>query len=121
MKSYAVLSVDDLLKALGNQESMQLDLNKKINFTVQGYSEQMFKTWTDGGKWLLVSNCMVPRDDKPNKPEGVGYLYASNREIKEFIDTYPHNVGTFFVIADYTIVLDIARANPSRDIRLVLC
>lgn len=93
----------------------QIGRNRKVELKVEDLTPSTFNQWTDGSKWLCVAE---PFD--VTRPPGVGRLRTDIEGIKDFILTYPHPVGTFFVVCEFDQFVDIAVANPNRDLRYLI-
>lgn len=87
-----------------------------ITLRVEYLTPHTFKRWTDGSKWILdTMNVGLTR------PDGVGKVSGTVAEITDFLQTYPHPVGTFYVFATHLRhAVEIAEVNPMRDIRFML-
>lgn len=99
----------------GAKDPEYVDSNQ-VMIRVEHLTPSTFNRWTDGSKWICDTiNAGIERK------EGVGKVTASVTEIAEFIHTYPHPVGTFYVIVSHIRhAVEIVEANPTRDIRILL-
>jgi hypothetical protein len=87
-----------------------------VRLRVEHLTPQTFVRWTDGSKWICDTVC-----SGIERPEGVGSISADISGVKEFISTYPHPVGTFYLIVSrIRTAVEIVEANPGRDIRILL-
>jgi hypothetical protein len=87
-----------------------------VMIRVEHLTSSTFKRWTDGSKWICDTV-----GSGIERPEGVGMVNSSVADIKEFITTYPHPVGTFYLIVSRVrSAVEIIEANPTRDIRVLL-
>jgi hypothetical protein len=87
-----------------------------VRLRVEHLTPSTFNRWTDGSKWICDTvNAGIKRQD------GVGKIAGTVADIKEFITTYPHPVGTFYLIVSrIRSAVEIVEANPERDIRVLL-
>jgi hypothetical protein len=96
-------------------EPVVADPNQVV-LRVEHLTPQTFKRWTDGPKWILDT-----MGAGFERPQGVGSVRGSVAEINDFLQTYPHPVGTFYVFASHLrYAVEIAEDNPTRDIRFLL-
>lgn len=86
-----------------------------VRLRVELLTPQTFVRWTDGAKWIL--DTMATGIKRPN---GIGLVTSTPDSIAEFIRTYPHPVGTFYLIANLRDAVRIVADNPMRDIRVLL-
>jgi hypothetical protein len=87
-----------------------------VYLRIEYLTPQTFNRWTDGTKWICDTIC-----SDVERPESVGLISAELSSVKEFISTYPHSVGTFYlIVSKIRDAVEIIEANPKRDIRVLL-
>jgi hypothetical protein len=94
---------------------------KKVKFEVQVptevYSYTTLRGWSDGPKWVCDTKGAF---DMSQREPNIGVVNVDIEGVAEFIKTYPHPVGAFYVIADHKEVVKLIIDNPERDIRHLL-
>lgn len=90
---------------------------KMVKYEVQVptvvYRPNILNSWTDGAKWVCDT---MNAFDASKRDVDVNVINTDFAGIAEFIETYPHSTGTFYVIASHKEVAKLIMDNPLREI-----
>lgn len=88
---------------------------EKVLIKVQKLTGSTFNEWTDSTKWV----CTTKRLELPLGVQ-MGMVVAEPDGLSGFIRDYPYDVGTFYVVCEFSDFLQILSDNPNRDLRYLI-